>query len=146
MANLNFRNLLRLPDRRRRHGTELVEAAIVMLLLITLVFAVIEYGWMFFKQQQITNATRQGARVGATPNSTNGQITSSISSNMSSAGLGSSGYTVTLTPSNVSTVTAGQTFTVKVSVSYSNIGITGMTLFPKPSTLSASMTMSKEGP
>jgi Flp pilus assembly protein TadG len=45
-------------------GTTAVEFAIVLSLLITLIFGIIEFGLVMFNRQVITNAAREGARYG----------------------------------------------------------------------------------
>jgi len=45
-------------------GTALVEFAIVALLFFTLIFGIIEIGFLLFNQQVVTNAGREGARYG----------------------------------------------------------------------------------
>jgi Flp pilus assembly protein TadG len=126
-----------------------VEAALVFPLLILLTFAAIEYGWMFLKQQQITNIARQAARTAVTPNTSSGEVTSLVSTMMNNAGLGSSGYSLGMT--NVEG-NAGDLVTVTISVNYGNVTITHMANpdnlvhIPAPATLSARVVMSKEGP
>jgi Flp pilus assembly protein TadG len=130
----------------RRRGLATVEAALILPFVLYLTFGAIEYGWMFLKQQQITNVARQSARLAATPSATNGTVNARISTMMTDAGLGGSGYTVTM-PANVAAVTPSTTFTVRVSVTYSNVTLTHMSPFiPVPTTLSSTIAMSKEGP
>ena len=45
-------------------GATAVEFAIVLSLLITLIFGIIEFGLFMFNRQVITNAAREGARAG----------------------------------------------------------------------------------
>ena len=45
-------------------GATAVEFAIVLSLLITLIFGIIEFGLFIFNRQVITNAAREGARYG----------------------------------------------------------------------------------
>ena len=45
-------------------GAAAVEVAIVLSLLITLIFGIIEFGLVMFNRQVITNAAREGARAG----------------------------------------------------------------------------------
>ena len=45
-------------------GAAAVEFAIVLPFLVLLVFGIIEFGTMFYNEQVITNASREGARVG----------------------------------------------------------------------------------
>jgi TadE-like protein len=45
-------------------GATAVEFAIVLSLLLTLIFGIIEFGLVMFNRQVITNAAREGARAG----------------------------------------------------------------------------------
>ena len=45
-------------------GATVVECAIILSLLITLIFGIIEFGLFIFNRQVITNAAREGARAG----------------------------------------------------------------------------------
>ena len=47
-----------------KKGATAVEFAIVLSLLITLIFGIIEFGLFIFNRQIITNAAREGARAG----------------------------------------------------------------------------------
>ena len=49
---------------RSEKGAAAVEAAIIMMLLLTLIFGIIETGLLLFDQQMLTNASREGARAG----------------------------------------------------------------------------------
>jgi Flp pilus assembly protein TadG len=58
-------------------GAAMVEFAIVLPLLLLIVFGIIEFGIIFYDQQVITNASREGARYGIvsqTPRVTQAQI------------------------------------------------------------------------
>jgi Flp pilus assembly protein TadG len=45
-------------------GAALVEFAIVLPLLLTLVFGIIEFGFLYYNKAMLTNASREGARLG----------------------------------------------------------------------------------
>jgi Flp pilus assembly protein TadG len=45
-------------------GAAMVEFALIMMLLLTLTFGLIEFGFVMYNQQVITNAAREGARYG----------------------------------------------------------------------------------
>jgi Flp pilus assembly protein TadG len=47
-----------------RRGAALVEFAIVLPLLFALVFGIIEFGFLFYNKAMLTNASREGARLG----------------------------------------------------------------------------------
>jgi DNA-binding NarL/FixJ family response regulator len=59
-------------------GAQLVEFAIILPLLITILFAVIEFGFMLYDQAIITNASREGARGYVSKNESNESILKSI--------------------------------------------------------------------
>ena len=123
-----------------------METALVLMLLVTLTFAAIEYGWLFTSAGYVTNAARQGARIGARPDATSADVQSAVNTLMNNVGMGSSGYSVTLSPSDVTSLTPGQALSVTVSVPYNNIEITGFPLLPLPANLRSQATMAKEGP
>jgi Flp pilus assembly protein TadG len=122
-----------------------VELAIVLPFLLVLILGLMEYGWLFLKTQQITNAARQGARTGARADATTAEISTAVAAAMAAAGLDGSGYSLTLTPGDPSTLLAGELLTLEVSVSYTNIGL-GVPLVPTPATLDSMVTMAREGP
>ena len=51
----------------RQNGTVIVETAFTVLLLFTFLFAIMEAGRLFNVQQTLTDAAREGARLGVTP-------------------------------------------------------------------------------
>ena len=132
-------------QRGTRRATTVVEMALAGMILVMLTMGVIEYGWLFLKQQQITNAARQAARIAATADATNTTVTASITSLMNSYGLGSSGYTTAFSPTDVSTASRGSAVSVTISITYSRITITRSSVLPAPTTITAQVSMQKEG-
>ncbi len=51
--------------RDSQRGQALIETGIVVTLLVVIVLGIIEFGWVFFALQMITNAARDGARAAA---------------------------------------------------------------------------------
>ena len=142
MNRANFRSFLN----RKRKGLALMETALIMPVLLTMTFALLEYGWMFTKSSQIQNASRHGARLSITPDSTTGQVQAGVLNMMQAAGFSPSDYALTLTPSNVSTLNPGESVSVRIDVTYSNITLTNFPLVPVPDSLSYQVSMVKEGP
>ncbi|MHC4496134.1 MAG: hypothetical protein ACYSYM_09960, partial [Planctomycetota bacterium] len=106
----------------------------------------IKFGWLFLKAQQITNAARTGARIAILPDVTVADdVEPAIHSLMTSAGMGGSGYTVTVTP-NPSTVVSGGAVTVRITVPAANVNIMPLPGFSDDWNLQGSVTMAKEGP
>ncbi len=136
---------MNLVDRRRtRSGLAAVEAALVLPLLLLLTFAVIEYGWMFMKAQELTSAVRNGARMAITPDATGSQVRDMVAAQMTAAGMGS-GYTLSFSP-DPETVDSGESLQVTGLISYEEVSLLRMPFIPTPANLTARVTMAKEGP
>lgn len=125
----------------RYRGAATVEAALVFPLLLVLTFGVIEYGWLFLKAHQITNAARQGARVAIREDATLLEVQTAIDTLMANAGI-------SYDPPDISDINpgVGNTVTVTITVPSQNVAIINIPLLPLPDQLVASITMSKEGP
>jgi len=128
-----------------RRGAALIEMALVLLLLLTLTFAILEYGWLFLKSHHISNAARQGARIAARPDATQADVDAAILAAMTGGGLEDSDYTVTTTPNDITSLEPGEILTVRVELTYANIEL-GFPLIPTPATLGSELSMAKEGP
>jgi Flp pilus assembly protein TadG len=139
--------IVRKRKKNCRRGLAAVEAALVFPILVLLTFGAIEYGWLFLKAQQITNATRYGARIAIRPDSTTQDVIDAIDSLMAAAGMGGSGYVVTISPADVSFPAVGEAVVVNVNVPCANIVLMDIPLLlPTPTNLAAEVTMGKEGP
>ncbi len=136
---------------RRNRGLVTVEAALLMPLLLLLVFGVIEYGWMFLKASQVTDAARRGARDAilsavvtdaqvADPSLDPAPPAVTI---LREAGIPVKSDTITV-PTGVMPGT-GQLVTVVVTVPYQDVDLLHLPFLPKPRTLRASVSMLKEG-
>ena len=136
----------RTRDRESQRGSVLVEVALVLILLIMLTFGVMEYGWMFFRLQQLNNAARDGARQAVLPAATNSQVESTVQDLVDSWGLTSVNVDVDISHDDISVLPRGELITVTVSAPYSDMQLVGLPLLPLPDTLSTSVTMAKEGP
>ncbi len=123
----------------RRWAAVAVEMAIVTPLLLTLLFGMIEYGWVFTVRQALVTAAREGARTAALPGSTDADIQSRVSGYM--APLGLSSYSVTIThPTPPSAVE-----TVQVSIPRADVSLLGNYFGVHSGTMHASCSMRKEG-
>lgn len=107
-----------------RRGGAVLETALVMGVLIMLSFGTAEYGYFFFIKNILSGAARDGARTAIADTATNTTVLASISTAMTAANIPSSKYTVTLSPSDVSTATAGTAITVTVSATWGTVGVT----------------------
>lgn len=55
---------------RSERGAEIIELAMVTPILLLLLGAIVDFGFVFRSWEVVTNAAREGARVGILPNST----------------------------------------------------------------------------
>jgi len=129
----------------RRRGLALIETALTLPLLLALVVGALEYGWLFFKFQQINGAARHGARIGVTVPATQSQVQTAIDQMMAAANLQASGYTVTFS-ADPAALLPGEVLTITVGVPYANIELVGFPLIPVPASLTGATSMVKEGP
>ena len=132
---------------RRRFGKKqnravaAVELAIVAPLLFTILFGIIEFGWMFSVKNTMINAAREGARMGALQSSDYNDIVTRIDDMMAPLGLNAS---VTY---NIVVATDENPFvTVTLSVPQADVSIVG-NFFAEYLTgdITATASMRKEG-
>ncbi len=81
-----------------RRGQNLVEFALVAVLLLALVLGIVEFGRIWMTFQVITNASREGARVAALPTgfSDDAAVLGKVNEYLDSANLDASDATVTV--------------------------------------------------
>ena len=131
--------------RKNRRGAAVVEFAFVAPLFVMLVFGMIEFGRVVMVQQLLTNATREGARVGVLNDATIDEVKSRVVTYLSNS-------TITVATSDVSVVYAndpslpdsGESVTVSVSVPFSQVSWLPSPMFLSGYTLSASSGMRRE--
>ena len=133
--------MVKARKRKNCRGAATVEAAIVLFVLFLLTFGIIEYGWLFLKLHQITNAARSGVRVAVRYGSMEKEVTDTISNLMTAAKMAGK-YDVIYTPA----AQTGDPVTVDVNVPCESVAIMKVPFLPLPPHLSASVTMAKEGP
>ena len=122
----------------------MVEMAIVLVLLLSLLFGVIEFGWILFKMGQINQAARHGARTAVRPAADEDEVAAAVDAVMNSSSLSRArtNYRLTVYPSTA--VEVGEPVEVYVELDYSTIKLIGFV--PTPAVLHGRATMSKEGP
>lgn len=145
---------IRHRNRSFRTGTTVVEAAFILPLLLLLVMGGIEYGWLFFNVQQITNAARQGARIAVLPHAgAQTEAATTIQTLLTSARLWDDrSENPTFTYAAIPGDPEGrQQVTVRIRVSTTNLHIVNMNAFSptktglEPETIGATVTMAREG-
>lgn len=128
--------------RRNRRGAAVVEFAVVAPVFIMLVFGMIEYGRMVMVQQLLTNASREGARVGVLDGATTASVQTAVTTYLTNASV--SGATVTVNPNPPSSAGYGAPVTVTVSIPFSQVSWIPTPMFLSGQTLTASSVMRRE--
>ena len=128
-------------DKTNVKGAAVVELAVVLPLLLTIVFGIIEFGWVFMVRDTLVNASREGCRVAVLQGSTQQDIQDRVATSMSGAGL--STFTVQITSSTATNPNE----TVKVLIPYGDVSLLGGYFFGGSTdfNLTATTIMRKEG-
>jgi Flp pilus assembly protein TadG len=101
---------------RSERGAELIEFAIVMPILIFIIAGIFEFGMMFRAFEAVTNAAREGARVGVLPGYDTPDVQTRVNDYLAASGLTG---TRTTTVTNQTLTTGAGAFTARsVQVSY----------------------------
>ncbi|MDA7977304.1 MAG: pilus assembly protein [Pirellulales bacterium] len=128
--------------RKNRQGAAVVEFAVVAPVFFLLIFGMIEYGRMVMVQQVITNASREGARVGILDGSSASDVSTTANGYLTSSSI--SGATITVDPADPATAGVGDPVTVTISVPFNQVSWLPAPMFLGGQTLSATTVMRRE--
>ena len=137
--------------RRQRHrGNAVLDMALVLPILLALAFGTVEFGYYFYVKHNVQAAAREGARAAIVPSAVAGDVTTAVQNVMNAAGLGSSGYTTSVTDVNgnainVSTATAGTAIKVTVQCTWGNVGVRPLGVISSTKIVTGNTVMRKEG-
>lgn len=120
----------------------MVELAVVSPVFVLLIFGMIEYGRMVMVQQILTNAAREGARVGILDNSTQGTVTTAANQYLAPANI--QGATISVSPNPPSAATNGNPVAVTISVPFTRVSWLPSPLFLGGTTMTYTATMRRE--
>ena len=120
-------------------GAAAVELAVVLPLLLTLVFGIIEFGWVFMVRETLTNSSREGCRVAVLQGSTEQDIQERVDASMAPTGLTT--YTVQISRSSP----GDPDEKVQVLIPYADVSLLGGFFGPTDFNLGATTVMRKEG-
>lgn len=126
---------------QRARGAAIVEFAVVLPLLLTILFGIIEYGWVFMVRQTLQTSAREGARIAILQTSTTPYTAahSRITEVMQPTGLTT--YTVTMTHATATDPVE----TVSVTIPYNDVSLLGGFFGTHTYDLGGSCSMRKEG-
>jgi Flp pilus assembly protein TadG len=129
---------------QREDGVVAVEFAIVLPILLLIMFGIIEFGFVLFEKQVITNASREGARYGivqATPRHSEEEIKGVVKGYLTNAGLKDASATIDVTGEGLA---YPNDLTVRVDYPYTFLVLSRLTGGSSSLTLSATTTMRNE--
>jgi Flp pilus assembly protein TadG len=92
---------------RSDRGAELVEFALVLPLLLFVVMALIDFGFLFQRFEVVTNAAREGARIAVLPGYATADVTARVQSYVSTGGVPSTSGNPSVVVTNVTIPVAG---------------------------------------
>ena len=142
MTNLTRLLAFRLRDggKNQARGAAVVEFAVVLPLLLTILFGIIEYGWVFMVRQTLQTAAREGARVAVlqSTQSPYQEVLDRVAEVMAPTGLT---YSVNMTHATATSPIE----TVTVTVPYNDVSLMGGFFGTHDYDLGGTASMRKEG-
>jgi len=124
---------------RRKRAAAIVEMAVVAPLVLTLLFGIIEFGWIFMVTQTLTSAAREGCRTAVLEGSTDTDIYNRVDQVMQNAGI--TGYSIDVTHAQQ----GDPTEVVIVRVPYAQVSLLGGYFGGMDKMLQGYAAMRKEG-
>jgi len=121
-------------SKQQRHGTAVVEAALVLPVFFLAIAGIVEFGWGMMASQLVTNAAREGARRAIIDGNTNTAVEDYIATSLvDSLRIDATDVTVTIeiTPDPSNTTTGNNLLDaqpydlimVRVAVPYDAVGL-----------------------
>jgi Flp pilus assembly protein TadG len=114
MATLIRRRLARYASDK---GAELIEMALVLPILLMIFAGIIDFGFMFQRYEVVTNAAREGARMGTLPGYSQTDIQNRVENYLDTSGLTDT-HPPPIVTFGTATVGTGVIDTVTVTVFY----------------------------
>src|SRR6185503_12886172 len=129
--------------RRSESGASAVEFALLLPVLMMILFGIIEFGLALYRQAILTNASREGARLGIVQSIsaiTNGQINVAIDNYLTAAGIPPGNVTRAIVAGGVT----GTPVTVTLTLPYTYAVLPGLTSIVPTINLTAQTVMRHE--
>lgn len=101
-------------QKKKRRGAAAVEFALIVPVMLTFTFGLIEISRISLFKESMVQATREGARLGIKPSATTEEVITRVSQELGIMGI--DGATVTIEPSSLSQAGPGESVRVNVSV------------------------------
>lgn len=90
---------------KSERGAELIEFALILPLLLLIMLAIVDFGFMFQRYEVLTNAAREGARIAVLPGYTTADVQARVCAYLQTGGVPATGCP---NPSNPTIVVTNQ--------------------------------------
>ncbi|MFN0136235.1 MAG: TadE/TadG family type IV pilus assembly protein [Phycisphaerae bacterium] len=130
----------RLKSSRNRRAAVAVEMAVISPVMFSILFGIIEFGWLFTVRHTMVNAAREGARLGALPSVTGDEVEERTMQFLEPLGI-----------DDISTVTVTEpteedpTVTVLITAPRSSVSLVGNFFGWTSGTIEGTASMRREG-
>lgn len=129
--------------RLQRKGAETAEAALTLPLVVLVIFAGFEYGWLVLRSMQLDHVARIGARYAVLAGSSGQGVQDRVQAALTQVGI--AGATITVTPADPADAAPGDAVVVRVEVPYASVRLLGLSsLMPLPASLEGRASMVRE--
>lgn len=128
---------------RRHRGIESIELLLGLPILLLVVAAGIEYGWMIVRTTQLDHAARVGARAASLVDADGLSVINRVTDTLQASGIETA--SVEFLPGEPGSIPSGEVITVLISIDYSDEALLGLASFmPLPDTLRGRAAMVRE--
>ena len=122
----------------------MLEAALVLPILLLLAFGTVEFGYFLYVNHNLQGAAMAGVRAAIPSGANNADVSQAVGDVMTACGLQGSGYTVVITPGDVSTAAAGGNVSVRVECTWGAVGVSPLGLISAGKVVRSTALMRKE--
>ncbi len=125
----------------KARGAAVVEFAVVLPLLLTILFGIIEYGWVFMVRQSLQTAAREGCRIAVLQTSVEpySNVVARVATVMGPTGLTT--FSINMTHAT----DADPVETIEISIPYNDVSLLGGFFGTHDYNLAGTCSMRKEG-
>jgi Flp pilus assembly protein TadG len=103
---------------RDDRGSEVLELALVLPILLLVIAGIMDFGFLFQRYEVVTNAAREGARVAILPGYGDADVSARVRSYLNASGLDGSTAAVPPAVRTIETLPSGPITIVSVTVDY----------------------------
>ena len=135
--------------RQSKRGASTMQMVLILPVLMMLTFGALDFGYFLFVKNTLVGAAQAGVRAAMPQAAANADVATAVNSVMSAAGIDPSNYTITVTPTDITTATPNTKINVRVSTTWGQVGFTTLSIpyggINTSKVMAGSASMIKEG-